>query len=79
MYFRGRFGNMDIVDESAPVGGRLAMFGQYSVVTMESEQQKGLGTKTTPAENDSDSGHNNNGLINEKAMNELNQKSASEV
>ncbi|XP_071793226.1 organic solute transporter subunit alpha-like [Asterias amurensis] len=79
MYFRGRFGNMDIVDESAPVGGRLAMFGQYSVVTMETEGQKGTEVKKTPSENESDSSRNNNGLINEKEMNGLNHKSASEV
>ena len=79
MYFRGRFGNMDIVDESAPVGGRLAMFGQYSVVTMETEGQKGTEMQKTPPENESDSSRNNNGLINEKEMNELNHKTASEV
>ncbi|XP_022108683.1 organic solute transporter subunit alpha-like [Acanthaster planci] len=41
MYFRGRFGNVDLIDENAPIGGRLTTFGPYAVVTMEQEKPCG--------------------------------------
>ncbi|XP_038071420.1 organic solute transporter subunit alpha-like [Patiria miniata] len=41
MYFRGRFGNIDLIDVNAPMGGRLTSYGPYAVVTSDQEKPSG--------------------------------------
>ena len=42
IYFRGRVGNIDLSDDSVPVGGRMAMYGPYTVVTVDQDKANGV-------------------------------------